>query len=605
MSSAYHPETDGATERANRTVTQMLRQCVNDKQTDWVSKLPAIEFAINSARSDSTGYSPFFLNTGRLPRSMLFTLPIHNDEYPSVRNFAITRRLALMSAHDSILTSRVKQTRDANRKRRVEPFLVGDLVYVSTKNFAYPKGLACKLVPKYLGPYKILRDFNNHSFLIDLPPRLKARGLHNVFHSSLLRIHVPNDDRRFPGRSDDQLSQDETHTGEWAVERIISHVDSGTNSTFEIQWASGDVTWLPYDQISDLPALNTYLDLLGFDDISNLPKGNGEPPKNDPQAYLGTVSIKTYGRPDHKKVPKFRRILTKLSLPLRSCFHPHSSTFDSTDQSIILTDPIMDVDPPLASLTSPAVDPIKPVHPLIDLTPDGDFIVKSKPNDKSSASPRGQIYSKNIISDYVDHSLRCQEATRSRSLDAVINMRTRTSIRYPVFAKYYNANSADGNGRFTIYDKDIDTYMLVLPDISLTDFGIRSNNPVTPPISSNIEAGPSNNKKRPFNHKSRGPQDHFPKKSPSLTSILQQTHKLRGFDGLLADLLVTSASQHASCAKMGTLHFGIRHSKRNHQNSRKFRKDKNNHNGDSSSKSTTDLPLMEGVIAESSSSSST
>ena len=49
MSSAYHPQTDGSTERANRTVTQMLRQCIQPDQKDWVAKLPAIEFAINSA----------------------------------------------------------------------------------------------------------------------------------------------------------------------------------------------------------------------------------------------------------------------------------------------------------------------------------------------------------------------------------------------------------------------------------------------------------------------------------------------------------------------------------------------------------------------------
>lgn len=49
MLSAYHPQTDGATERANQTVTQMLRQCVDEKQRDWITKLPAIEFAINSA----------------------------------------------------------------------------------------------------------------------------------------------------------------------------------------------------------------------------------------------------------------------------------------------------------------------------------------------------------------------------------------------------------------------------------------------------------------------------------------------------------------------------------------------------------------------------
>lgn len=49
MSSAYHPQMDGLTERANRTVTQMLRQCINEKQTDWVVRLLAVEFAINSA----------------------------------------------------------------------------------------------------------------------------------------------------------------------------------------------------------------------------------------------------------------------------------------------------------------------------------------------------------------------------------------------------------------------------------------------------------------------------------------------------------------------------------------------------------------------------
>jgi hypothetical protein len=59
MSSAYHPEADGGTECANRTVTQMLRQCIEPKQRDRVAKLPMIEFTMNSAQSESTGYSPF------------------------------------------------------------------------------------------------------------------------------------------------------------------------------------------------------------------------------------------------------------------------------------------------------------------------------------------------------------------------------------------------------------------------------------------------------------------------------------------------------------------------------------------------------------------
>jgi hypothetical protein len=198
MSSAYHPQTDGSTERANRTVTQMLRQCVDSKQKDWVSKLPAIEFAINSARSESTGYAPFFLNNGRMPRSMIWEYS-GPEEFLGVRNFALQRKLALMQAHDSILAARVKQTKDGNKHRRPSPFKKGDLCYVSTKNITFPKGYARKLVPKYIGPYKILEDFKNESYRIDLPRHLKHRGIHDSFHASLLRIHLPNDDRLFPG----------------------------------------------------------------------------------------------------------------------------------------------------------------------------------------------------------------------------------------------------------------------------------------------------------------------------------------------------------------------------------------------------------------------
>lgn len=113
MSSAYHPQTDGATERANRTITQMLRQCINPNQKDWVNKLPTIQFAINSARSESTGFAPFFLNNGRMPRAMIWN-SANSTEYPNVREFALKKKLALISAHDSIIGARIKQTRNAN-----------------------------------------------------------------------------------------------------------------------------------------------------------------------------------------------------------------------------------------------------------------------------------------------------------------------------------------------------------------------------------------------------------------------------------------------------------------------------------------------------------
>jgi len=285
MSSAYHPETDGSTERANRTITQMLRQCIGTKQTDWVSKLPSVEFAINSARSESTGYAPFFLNTGRMPRSMIWN-SAPKDEYPSVRNFALQRKLALMAAHDSILGARVKQTRDANKKRRLAPFKEEDLVYISTQNITFPKGLARKLIPKYIGPYRITKDFQNQSFRIELPSYLKQRGLHDVFHAALLRIHVPNDDRLFPGRLVTQLDPEDSPEKEWAVNRILSHSGTKDNALFEVLWKAGDVTWLPYSEISHLNALTEYLDLMGVDSIGSLQSGTGKPPYDDPQVAI-------------------------------------------------------------------------------------------------------------------------------------------------------------------------------------------------------------------------------------------------------------------------------------------------------------------------------
>ena len=104
MSSAYHPEMDGLTERANRTIGQMLRACIGPNQKDWVTRLPPIEFTINIAQSESTGYTPFFLNTRRMPRAMIWDNP-GRDKYPSMRTYTWKMKLALIAAHDALLAA--------------------------------------------------------------------------------------------------------------------------------------------------------------------------------------------------------------------------------------------------------------------------------------------------------------------------------------------------------------------------------------------------------------------------------------------------------------------------------------------------------------------
>ena len=321
----------------------MLRQCVHPDQKDWVTKLPAIEFAINSARSESTGFAPFFLNFGRMPRSMLWTSTL-STEFPSVRTFALQKKLAIMAAHDSILSARVKQTRDANRKRRAAPFKTGELVYLSTKNISFAKGLARKLIPKFMGPYKILRDFDNSSFKLELPSHLKQRGVHDVFHSSLLCEHIPNDDRLFPGRMDTQIGTGPETEGEWAVDRILSHAGSKTDSHFEIRWKTGDITWLPYYQIAHLQALDDYLDLLGGTGISNLPRGKGLPPQDDPQVALGAVSFSFSFSPIPIPPTPNRHSLKDRLKNIQPPFTPSSPTHSQPERPITFIDTTLNLE---------------------------------------------------------------------------------------------------------------------------------------------------------------------------------------------------------------------------------------------------------------------
>ena len=269
LSSAFHPQTDGATERANRTMTQMLRQCVGPKQKDWATKLPAIEFAMNSARSSTTGFTPFFLNYGRNPSPLVWK---GEEVYPGVRQFADNMKEAIMSAHDAIIASRVQHTVQANRKRIPATFQEGDLVYLSTKNISLPKGRARKLAPKYLGPFPITKVIKEGTtYQLGLSDELIKRGVNRAFHASLLRPYVPNDDKRFPGRRPFQIPGFGEKPEEWIVDSIVTHHGKGLDSEFQVLWKAGDKTWVQYREVAHLNALGRYCELMGVKDAAGLP----------------------------------------------------------------------------------------------------------------------------------------------------------------------------------------------------------------------------------------------------------------------------------------------------------------------------------------------
>jgi transposase InsO family protein len=274
MSTSFHPQTDGATERANRSIGQILRTVVSNDQTNWAEKCPMVEFAINGSISSTTGFSPFELNYGYTPTiGIAGTI---SSPYKGVQAFARQARYNLMAAHDAIIEQRVKQTHNANRARRDAPeYQEGQQVYLSTKNLSIPKGRSRKLAPRFIGPYRIIVVHNDSSNVtLDLPEDLKKRKVHPTFHASLIRAHIPNDDERFPKR-DTQVLYDlgENDETEWYVDEIIGHHWKPNGEVeFRVQWTLGDVTWEPLQNCNELEALDKYLELHGVKTPQQLAK---------------------------------------------------------------------------------------------------------------------------------------------------------------------------------------------------------------------------------------------------------------------------------------------------------------------------------------------
>jgi Integrase zinc binding domain/RNase H-like domain found in reverse transcriptase/Chromo (CHRromatin Organisation MOdifier) domain/Integrase core domain len=192
MSTAYHPQTDGQSERANRTIEEMLRAYVNEQHNDWDDLLSPLEMAYNNSVNASTKFSPYFLNYGQhpvLPGTMYTKISTSNT--PAVAEMVDKLKTALVSAKYNLEQAIQRQERLANQKREDVQYEVGQLVYLSAKDLNLP-GAAQKFKPRWIGPFAVTQIINPVAYKLDLPADF---NIHNVFHVSKLKAaHEASDE---------------------------------------------------------------------------------------------------------------------------------------------------------------------------------------------------------------------------------------------------------------------------------------------------------------------------------------------------------------------------------------------------------------------------
>lgn len=197
MSTAYHPQTDGQSERTIQTLEDMLRACVLDFGKNWDKHLSLAEFSYNNSYHSSIKAAPFEALYGRKCRSPVCWSEVGDTQLTGPELIRETTEM-IVQIKNRLLTARSRQKSYADVRRKPMEFEVGDRVMlkVSPWKGVIRFGKRGKLNPRYIGPFKILSRVGPVAYKLELPPEL--HGVHNTFHVSNLKKCLAVSDEKIP-----------------------------------------------------------------------------------------------------------------------------------------------------------------------------------------------------------------------------------------------------------------------------------------------------------------------------------------------------------------------------------------------------------------------
>ncbi|GJU52294.1 putative reverse transcriptase domain-containing protein [Tanacetum coccineum] len=202
MSTAYHPQTDGQSERTIQTSEDMLRARVLDFRGSWDVHLLLVEFSYNNSYPSSVRCAPFEGLYGRKCRSPIMWAEVGEGQLIGPELVHVTTE-KISQIKDRLKAARDRQKSYADKRRKPLEFSVGDYVLLKVSPW---KGVVCfgkkgKLAPRFVGPFEIIEKVGLLAYRLDLPEELN--GVHDTFHVSNLKkcvadptLQVPLDEIR-------------------------------------------------------------------------------------------------------------------------------------------------------------------------------------------------------------------------------------------------------------------------------------------------------------------------------------------------------------------------------------------------------------------------
>ena len=242
VSTAYHPRTDGQSERSNQWLEQYLRFWVDHQQTNWHHYLPLAEFAHNLWKNESTGQSPFEVLMGYSPRAEIFDVTL---SIPTVALQLRDWKNAREEAQKLIIKAQKKWAKGKVPEQRYQ---AGDQVWLEGRNLWIDRPSA-KLAPKRHGPFKITKVLSPIMYQLELPPQWK---IHDVFHADLLtpyrktELHGPN----FTKPPPDLIDGEE----EYEIEEVLQSRKHGRGHKIQylVKWKGypdSENQWVDWDDL--------------------------------------------------------------------------------------------------------------------------------------------------------------------------------------------------------------------------------------------------------------------------------------------------------------------------------------------------------------------